>query len=352
MKHILFLLVLTACFAGSNASAQEDTARLDKEYANPSVIGTPRSRFLLFRYDRAFNYRFNSKGTDKLPVGSTDATIKYSNVAEVKGYIPVWNRPHLKLVLGVSYEREEFNFKEKQGYETNFAFHRNLQDKGLKSLSTQLAVLRPINYENYWVVRLKGQLNGDYTSDELNFTDYLRVTAEALYGWKVSQSFSWGVGAQFGYNFGRRSIYPAILYNRTFNNPDWGVEAIFPANVNFRYRQSEASYFYAGYNLDGYSYVIKVDKPPFRDAPGFSERDLKTVELRHNDLKLKLRWEREIYDFIWFSLEGGYRFNISYDTFEEGTRRKVTFIETDAGHAPFAQAELYFVVPKKLMLKR
>jgi len=357
MKKLYGIIVaVLGLLASPESRAQEadpDTVRQNKEFANPSVIGTPRGRFLIFRYDRTFNYRFNSQGTKDLPVGNNDATIKHSNIGEIKGYIPVWNRPHLKMVLGVGYEREEFNFKDQEGYNTNYAFHRNLQDKGLKSLSAQLAVLHPVNYDNYWVVRLKGQLNGDYTSDELNFTDYLRGTAEMLYGWKKSESFSWGIGAQAGYTFGRFSVYPAILYNRTFNNPDWGIESVFPANATLRYRRSEGSFFYTGYNLEGYSYVIKVDKPPFTGANSeFETRNLKTVELRHQNIKLKLRWEKEIYDFIWFSMEGGYRINLSYDTFEEGSNRKVTLIETDAGSAPYAQAELYFVVPKKLALKR
>ena len=330
-----------------------DTARTDKEFANPSVEGTPRGRFLVFRYERAFNYDFNSRAHHlNVPdPANKNVKIEHSNISEIKGYIPVWNRPHLKTVLGIGYEREEFNFKDNEGYDSNFLFHRNLQDKGLKSLSAQLAILRPINYRNYWVLRLKGQLNGDYTSDELNFTDYMRTTAEALYGWKINKNFSWGIGAQFGYNFGRKSVYPAILYNRTFNE-HWGVESVFPANVNFRYRSSDKSFFYGGYNLDGYSYVIKVDKPPFLQNGSNPFGDVKTVELRHNDVKLKLRWEREIYDFLWFSLEGGYRINVSYDVFEEGTKRKTKLIATDAGSAPYAQAEVYFVVPKRIALKR
>lgn len=334
-----------------------DTTRTDKEFANPSVVGTPRGRFLVGRYERQFNYDFNSKGTSDLPVGERKAKIKNSNIAEIKGYIPVWNRPHFKAVLGVGYEREEFNFKDNSGANSDFAFHQNLQDKGLKSLSAQLALLRPINYKNYWVLRVKGQLNGDYTADDngLDLGDYLRTTAEVLYGWKKNERFSWGVGAQAGYTFGRFGIYPAILYNRTFTNEDWGIESVFPANATLRYRASEGSFFYGGYNLDGYSYVISVVKPPFTSTDGttpFEQRSLKTVELRHQDIKLKLRWEKEIYDFIWFSLEGGYRVNISYDTFEEGSKRKTTLIETDPGSAPYAQAELYLVVPKRIALKR
>ncbi|KAA9325001.1 DUF6268 family outer membrane beta-barrel protein [Adhaeribacter soli] len=347
MKQFLSFLIFLVCVSGFSASAQEDSTRRDKEYANPSVEGMPRGRFFLLRYNRTFNYDFNAR-QDQLKVGDRDATIKHSNIAEIKGYVPLWNRPHLKIVLGVGYEREEFNFKENTGYTTDYAYFRNLQDKGLKSLSAQLAVVRPVNYRNYWILRVKGQLNGDYTSSELNFSDYLRTTAEAIYGWKINKDFSWGVGAQLGYQFGRKTIYPAVLYNRTFNDR-WGLEAVFPAAAVMRYNKSDKTLFYAGYNLDGFSYIIKVDKPPFSSDPAFA--NLKTIELRHNDLRLKLRWEQEIYDFIWFSLEGGLRYNIAYDAFEQGSKRDVTLIESEVGTAPFAQAEIYFVVPR-VFLKR
>ncbi len=330
-----------------------DTTRRDKEFANPSVEGTPRGRFLVFRYERLFNYDFNSR-THHLNVpnpANQNVKIKYSNVAEIKGFIPLWNRPHLKTILGVSYEREEFNFDENEGYDSNFLFHRNLQDKGLKSLSAQLVFLHPLNYENFITWRFKGQLNGDYTSEEegLNPVDYLRTTAELLYGWKKDKNFAWGIGAQFGYTFGRKTVFPAILYNRTFND-HWGIEAVFPANVKMRYRASDKTFLYTGYNVEGYSYVIGMKKPPFEGSPEFT--NLKSVELRHNNLKLTLRWEQEIYDFVWFSLEGGYRHNLAYDVFEEGSKRSTKLIKTDVGGAPFAQAEVYFVVPKKIALKR
>ncbi|MBK0403382.1 hypothetical protein I5M27_10325 [Adhaeribacter sp. BT258] len=338
-----FLALLSSLGAQAQDAAQ-DTSRQDKEYANPSVEGTPRGRFFLLRYQRLFSHDFNSTGDWKnLPV-SKDARINTNNVAEIKGFIPIWNNPHFKAVLGVGYEREEFNFED--SHELAYLYHENLQDKGLKSLSAQIATVKPLNYKNYLVMRVKGALNGDYTSDELNFNDYLKLTAEALYGWKKNKYFTWGIGAQAGYTFGRYSIYPAILYNRTFNDR-WGIEAVFPANVKVRRTFSEKSYLYFGYNLDGYSYNIKVQKPPFYNSPVFG--DIKTIELRHNDVRAQLRWEKEIYDFLWFSLEGGYRYNIAFDAFRTGSDRDDRLISTNLGGAPYAAVDLYFVVPRAFL---
>jgi len=330
-----------------------DTTRRDKEFANPSVEGTARGRFLIFRYERQFNYDFNARAHHLDVADPTNQNVKidYSNIAEVKGFIPIINNPHFKGILGVSYEREEFNFKDGEGALSNFLFYQNLQDKGLKSLSAQIAFLHPLNYTNFLTWRIKGQLNGDYTSENegLNPMDYFRSTAEVGYGWKKHKNLAYGIGLQFGYTFGRKSVLPAILYNQTFND-HWGVDALFPANVMLRYRASDKTFFYGGYNVEGYSYVIGMRKPPFDTAAGF--RNLESVELRHNDIKAQLRWEQEIYDFLWFSLEGGYRHNLAYDVFEEGSKRDTKLMKIDVGGAPYAQAEIYFVVPKKLMLKR
>jgi hypothetical protein len=350
-KYALLLLIIPwLCSLSFTSYAQEDTTRQDKEYANPSVEGNPRGRFLIFRYERQFNYDFTSRAHHLNVPDPTNKEVKidHSNIAEIKGFIPLFNNPHFKAILGVSYEREEFNFNGTEGSQSNFLFHQNMQDKGLKSLSAQLAFLHPLNYTNFLTWRFKGQLNGDYTAENegLNPMDYFRSTAEIGYGWKKNKNLAYGIGLQFGYTYGRKSVLPAILYNQTFND-HWGIESVFPAAVKMRYRASDKTYFYGGYNVEGYSYVIGIRKPPFENDPAF--RNLESVELRHNDLKAHLRWEQEIYDFLWFSLEGGYRHNLAYDVFEEGTKRDTKLIKIDVGGAPYAQAEIYFVVPKAFL---
>ncbi|MFC7666266.1 DUF6268 family outer membrane beta-barrel protein [Hymenobacter humi] len=84
-----------------------------------------------------------------------------------------------------------------------------------------------------------------------------------MYGWKRSPNFSWGVGFQYGYTFGRLSLYPAVIYNRTFNSR-WGVEALFPARVTARYNISQSSILYAGYTVDGYNYIVHLSREPSR----------------------------------------------------------------------------------------
>jgi hypothetical protein len=214
-----------------------------------------------------------------------------------------------------------------------------LDEKGLKTLGTQLVVLRPIDENNFILGRVKGELNGDYTSSELKLKDYLRMSYELVYGWKKSPTFAWGIGAQLGYTFGRRSIWPAIMYNRTWSD-HWGVEALFPARVLIRHNASAKSLLFAGYDVNGLSYILKFREPSPIDPA------LRTVELRETELKFRGRWEREIYDFLWFGAEGGYRYNNSFNVFDRRNGRTKVLDNKLAG-APYFSFEIFLVPPRK-----
>jgi len=316
-----------------------------QEFATPSVVGMGPSRGLIFHYERMPTFKVDS---DARVVGLSDYSANAEKNARlvIKGYIPMLNNPHLKLILGVNYEREEFQFR---GSPTNYELYDNLENKGLKTIGTQLAVIRPVNAVNWYIFRVKGELSGDYTSRELNVADYLRVSAEFLYGWKRSPTFSWGVGVQLGYTFGRLSPYPAVLYNRTFNSR-WGVEAIFPARVTARYNVSPRSLLFAGYTVDGFNYIVKLRTPLVRQGQT-DKVALQTLELRETEVKLRGRWEREIYDFLWFGVEGGYRYNYAFDAFDRTNADREKIIDSNLAWAPYLSLELFIVPPRKLLNK-
>ncbi|TGE27351.1 DUF6268 family outer membrane beta-barrel protein [Hymenobacter metallicola] len=313
-----------------------------QQFATPSVVGMGPSKGLIFHYERVPRFNVTSAGqTVGLRDYNTDATKNARLV--IKGYIPMLNHPHLKLILGVNYEREEFQFSNRP---TGYELYDNIENKGLKTLGTQLAVIRPVNAVNWYIFRVKGELSGDYTSSELNVTDYLRVSSEFLYGWKRSPTFSWGVGVQLGYTFGRFSPYPALLYNRTFNK-HWGIEALFPARVTARYNASPRSLFFAGYSVDGLNYIVKLRTPLQREGA-----TLNSLELRETEVKFRARWEREIYDFLWFGVEGGYRYNYAFDAFDRTNDNRIKIIDSKLANAPYASLELFIVPPRKLLKRQ
>ncbi|WP_310394545.1 DUF6268 family outer membrane beta-barrel protein [Hymenobacter sp.] len=322
-----------------------------RQFANPSVLGMGPSKGLIVRYERLPKFNIASSaqvvGIQNY-AGEVDKNARLS----IKGYIPAWNRPHLKVIVGLSYEREEFKFN---GASRDYELYGNIEDKGLKSTAAQVAIIRPVDAVHWYLARLKGELNGDYnTSTELTRSDYARFSAEAIYGWKRSPNFSWGVGFQYGYTFGRLSLYPAVIYNRTFNSR-WGVEALAPARVTLRYNVSPSSILYAGYTVDGYNYIVKLRNTLARKkpdgSPDGSTIPLRTLELRETEVKFRLRWERELFSFLWLGAEAGYRYNYAFDAFDRTNADREKIIDSKFNGAPYASLELFITPPRKLLEK-
>ena len=370
MRYSFFIQVglLGAAVAGiaSGAQAQDvprtyppaapitaDTAAVpDKQtFANPSVLGMGPSKGLIVRYERMPTFGVSSSAQ---VVGIQDYSGEINKNARlsIKGYIPAWNHPHLKVIVGLSYEREEFTFN---GPATNYELYNNIENKGLKSTAAQIAVIRPVDDVHWYLARVKGELSGDYTSSELTKSDYTRFSAEAIYGWKRSPNFSWGVGFQYGYTFGRLSIYPAVVYNRTFNTR-WGVEALAPARVTLRYNANPNSIFYAGYTVDGYNYIVNLSRAPLtrRNPDGsldMNKTPLRTLELRETEVKFRLRWEHEILSFLWMGAEAGYRYNYAFDAFDRTNSDREKIIDSQLNGTPYASLELFITPPRKLLEK-
>lgn len=321
------------------AHAQKDSEEVKDviDYATPSVQGQGRSKGIVIGYERLPQFDIKSDSDDPR-IGNGNGRVRRNNKFEVRAFVPVMNRPRTKLIFGFDHNFEEFNFVD----ENTYSLYKSLEDKNLRSIGAQLAFLRSLDNERFYLLRVKGELNGDYRTDNVSLSDYLKTTVDVAYGWKKNPYFSWGIGFQLGYTFGRRSIYPAILYNRTFNEK-WGVESIFPANVLVRRNVSEKTLLFAGYKLEGASYTLNVNEQPLADYG--------QVELRRTDIKGVLRLEQEIYDFLWLGVEGGYRRYYRNRVYDEiGSRNEL--ISNDLSGAGYIGVELFVVPPRKMLEKK
>lgn len=305
----------------------------DKEYANPSVLGMSRSKGIIIKYEAQPEFGIKSYSSNP-EIGNKEADVQRHTRLDIKAYAPLLNRPHFKLILGFNYFFEQFSF---DATPPSYDFYKNIQDRNLKTIGSQLVLLRPINYKNYMVFRLKGDLNGDYTSHRLSFAKYLKSTFETIYGWKRNANLAYGVGVQLGYTFGRQTVFPVFMYNRTYS-PKWGIELLLPARAQVRYNDSDKSIFYGGIGLDGASYNISTNP----EVVG-----LGTLELRRSEARARVRWEREIYDFLWFGLEAGYRVNIQLNAFEGEGRTAKRIIKNHLKDASLVSAEIFLVPPRR-----
>ena len=314
-------------------------------YASPSVNGMGKSKGIIINYEWQPDFRIRSTAKQAI-IGNRKAEVRRNNKLDIKAYVPFVNRPRFKLVGGFNYFFEEFNFEE-PGEDGEYPFYANLEDRNLKTISGQLVMLRSLNEKNFYVFRIKGELNGDYSSKQVAVPDYLKTTMEFLYGWRKSMNLTYGVGAQLGYALGRQRIYPAFLYNQTFNSK-WGIEALLPANADLRYNASERSLWYGGVSVDGASYNINVKDI---GVPAYE-----TLELRRSEIRGRIRWEREIYDFLWLGAEAGYRRNLNFNAFEKDADDGFIFaknedpvIENRLKGAAIFSLEIFLVPPRRFL---
>jgi hypothetical protein len=107
---------------------------------------------------------------------------------------------------------------------------------------------------------------------------------------------------------------------------------------------------FAGYTVDGFNYIVKLRRPLVRQGQA-DKMDLRTLELRETEVKLRGRWEREIHDFLWFGVEGGYRYNYAFDAFDRTNADREKIIDSKFAWAPYLSLELFIVPPRKLLNK-
>lgn len=221
-----YFLLCSALLMSLLSFSKDDTTR----FCNPKLEGMQRSKGFNISYERVFTSSLQSTSTDT-SIGNSVSKIRTNNKFDIFLRLPVWNRPGLKIVWGARYYFEEFNFVQPE----NIAYdlYRNLNDKNLKSLGSNINVFKPLDEINYIGARFLIELNGDYNSNNLTKSSFIRYSFAVLYGRKTCQTRAVAFGIYYSYTFGRRSIYPVLTYNNTFNKK-WGIESILPANFKIR----------------------------------------------------------------------------------------------------------------------
>jgi hypothetical protein len=360
MKLLSTLLVIS-CLTGSHTLLAQDEnpehlPTKDVKYGDPEVHGMARSKGLTFTYERFAPYGYNADSSTirqfmvdtngnfvlddngnkiEQAVDANPVTVARKNRIDLKVRIPVWNAPNFKAVLGFKYTIEEYNFKRPELLDNGL--YKNLEGKNLKRIGGEISVLKSFDDVRYLVSRVNVDLNGDYK--DVPKGPYLRTSVALIYGWKRSENYSVGVGLQLGYNFGRQSIFPVVMYNRTLNER-WGLEAVLPQQIWLRRNLTDMTLAYVGASIEGASYNINIDNPNFLP-------DYKKLTFRQSELRIKTKLEREIFDFIWVGAEAGYRIALSNKLVPYNERSRDYVFTSSVENAPYVNVNLYLVKPRK-----
>jgi len=348
MKKNFSIAIFLFSLFFSNAYGQVTPDSLISDW-NPGVLGSGLVRGFEISYFNNSDFNVNSKSD---LYGNGKGEINYNRVFKTKLRFPIFLNHKLKIAGSFEYSDEEFHIKSADN--NSYPLYQSLNDKNLKNIGGSLYVITQLKCNSYFMFRFNGKLKGDYWKEHIGDVSkytFLKMELSPVIGWKVNPYKSWGIGISYSYTFGDPLIFPVIVYNHSFA-PKWGVEAFLPARIKLRYQPDELCFINAKAKLSGGSYSIHFDDPALND--------FKTLEFRRADVNLSLELEKGITDWVWFSLDAGYRTNINFDV----TNKNHTFslsgskltseeniIDSYAGGGMFFNFS-FFIVPSKSLLKK
>lgn len=212
---------------------------------------------------------------------------------------PVISKSSAILNLGLNYWNTQFNYKNANPKNEYTRFQT------LNSMGLNATLFKPLNTKNFIIVQASTDFNDNNKWFPSIKSDRLTISGTAIYGWKKSDNFMWGLGLTRTYRAGQLLHIPVILYNKTFNNKT-GIEAIFPAKLNFRYNFSVNSLLMLGYEIEGNAYSIGNNVLSSR----FPDIDY----IRRGELKPRITFEKQLKNFLWMSAQVGVRNNWRFNT--------------------------------------
>ncbi|RSK48478.1 DUF6268 family outer membrane beta-barrel protein [Hymenobacter rigui] len=317
-----------------NADATEN-----RPYASQKVLLQSPTKLISVGYEGQMSFDLNSTGPHQsglvpgpgpTPPADTKVGNRVNRFAGLRlGFnAPVISNSSLILNLGLTY----WNTGVRIANADRTPLFRSLED-GLRSTGFNATVFRPLNDKNYLLIQGNVDLNGTYRNFDDISTKGLTYSGTAIYGWKPTDSYMWGLGVTRTYRAGQQLHIPVVYYFRTFN-PKWGVEAIFPARVNVRRSFGANSLLMLGYEIEGNAYYLGA----------VNGQD---VYLRRGELKPRITYERQLAGFIWLSGQVGYRYNYRFDAFnnQNPTGDNTPLFENKLGNPLYVNLSINLVSP-------
>lgn len=250
---------------------------------------------------------------------------------------PIYSQNNTIIGLGLVYRHEVFSFEDITLID--YPFFQRLEDKGLRRAG--LDVFYQTKYSNQR--KLRGSVNFRFNGDSYqikNLHRFLKVSLFALYTKQKSPQTEIGWGIVAGYDLGQPLIYPIFSYKHYFNQ-HFSVNLNLPKEVNAIYGFNNKTFLTFTTEISGASYHI--ENPLVQGFDG--------LEIRKSELRMKLRLDREIYDWLWVGAEvGGLRY-LNFRLAERKSLLDTNVINVSPANAQFLNFSIFIVAPRKLYEK-
>jgi len=336
-NQVLWVIIFVIVPATDLFGQEIFTWNKEKEYCNPSVIGLPRAKALILKYEVQPDYKIRSEG--KLGnLGNSEGEISHNRRIDFRLRFPIVHKPSLTIAAGLKYTHEAFSYSNDQP--VSYTFYKDLENRSLKSAGLHLYMVKPTKNKKYFILRSSLDLNGDFESDHIKMGEFLKFSIAPLIGWKQNENLSYAVGLSYGYTFGVPLVIPIFSINKNFNC-NFGIESVLPISLRLRYTKNEKNYWYAGMELSGASYRL--------DNEGTQFSDYSKLHLFRSELRYTVNYEREIHDWLWFGVEAGYRQNLRFNLTNGPKSTSDVIISNKLMGAPLISASLFLVPPRFFM---
>lgn len=357
-KRLLLLQALLLLICASNYAQTDTTATEEEEdfsmyenmssgsekpaktFASQKIQNQIPTKFVSIGYELQGNYTLTTPAFGETPEQVHD--IRFSHGIRAEGNFPVVSRNNILFAIGLAYNEQRYQFSQKPDENTN-PFVRSLAVAPLRSLGMNMQLFKPFNEKHFLIVQVQGDYAGNWTITKWNNPKYIKVSGALIYGQKKNDRLMWGVGVARTYRLGEQNYIPVALFNFTARSQKWGFETLLPARADFKVMPDTRTFVRLGVDLEGNSYSINNQR-------GFFNSNLKNIELKRGEIRLRMIYERQLKDFYWMSVEGGYRINWVYNL-DEGDFYRGLFgdqpylMENQLGNTFFVKLAFSLVSP-------
>ncbi len=316
----------------------EEAGTVLKAFCTNKVLGQSPSQLVSIGYDYQGSTRLSSGAMDSIP--SEETNWNSAQGFRLVSNIPIISKNNILVNWGISYIQLGFPGN-REGTFTN-PLNRTLNNHSLKWLNTNFTIFKPFDDKHFLLLQVGAELNGDYDFNNLPEMSNIRLPGALIFGIKPNDRIIWGPGISRTYLGGALNYLPVIYYYHTFKNEHWGVEALFPARIQGRYRFNSRNLLLAGYSVEGATYRLSnINSTQFNPE--------NNTELRRSEIRAGLTYSLGLNDFLWLSLQAGYRINYSYDLdkgdFYRGFDDDNYLLLNDLSNTLFAQITFSLVSP-------
>lgn len=316
LKLLFFLLFPLTLFAQTDSTVEEEIdfsqyenalpSSASQKYCTSKVLGLSPNKLISIGYDFQGSHTIENRDELNSPVNNGKADVNNAGGLRLAANFPIISTTKWLVNVGVNYMQTGYNLNSKSD---NNYFINNLVSSGLSSTGISATIFKPLDEKHFILFSGSADANGNYNFGSANLGDQLfkpKISAALLYGIKRTDRSMIAFGLARTYRPGGLGYIPLVLFNHTFENRKWGIEALFPARLAVRRTFNARNLLLAGYELEGNSYSILNNSGP-------TQSPYNNLELRRSEIRARVSFEKLITGFVWFTAQVGYRINYNFN---------------------------------------